>query len=181
VVALYGRARRGWSCLAGPRRRRPSSASDAPGRPTLPQAPLATAHRVTSPVVSQTPPTSRVQGRAPRLEAPPQAVPKAGPEGGSPQGAGPGFRPTSLRCCPSTTPPGKSGTPETGSRVGFCLLAWSPPLARPLISPGPPGFPIQHRVSSAYASRHRPGPPPVRRVAPSGSPVSVPLPECPRL
>jgi hypothetical protein len=41
-------------------------------RPTLPQTPLATAHRVTSPVVSQTPPTSRVQGRAPRLEAPPR-------------------------------------------------------------------------------------------------------------
>jgi hypothetical protein len=125
VVALYGRARRGWSCLAGPRRRRPSSASDAPGRPTLPQAPLATAHRVTSPVVSQTPPTSRVQGRAPRLEAPPQVVLRPAPRPEKPGGSGPGFRPTSLRCCPSTTPPGTSGTP-----MGAALVAYSPGLPR---------------------------------------------------
>jgi hypothetical protein len=177
VVALCGRARRGWSCLAGPRRRRPSSASDAPGRPTLPQAPLATAmDGVANPAVCQLPPTSRFRGRASRRpRPPPRQCLRPAPEWKL-RGAGPGFRPTSLRCCPSTTPPGMSGTPETGSRVGFCLLAWSPPLARPLISPGPPGFPIQHRVSSAYASRHRPGPPPVRRFAPSGSPVSALLP-----
>jgi hypothetical protein len=61
---------------------------------------------------------------------------------------------------PSTTPPGIR-YPD-GSRIGFCLLAWSPPLVHALISLRPLGFPVPRRF-------HRVTPPAiVRDPHPSG-------------
>jgi hypothetical protein len=128
VVALCGRARRGWSCLAGPRRRRPSSASDAPGRTTLPQAPLATAmDGVANPAVCQLPPTSRFRGRASRRpRPPPRQCLRPAPEWKL-RGAGPGFRPTSLRC----RPPRHHRACQVPRKLGaVSVFAYSPGLPR---------------------------------------------------
>jgi hypothetical protein len=73
---------------------------------------------------------------------------------------------------PSATPPG-SRYPD-GSRFGQPIRLVSPSGAAAYLSE-PSGFPRTAQVSPAYAFRHHPGPQPVRRLAPRGSPVSPPL------
>jgi len=186
VVALCGRARRGWSC-AGPRRRRPSSAS-VPilgGPPTLGGTWPPPWTGLPTPLMSNAAYVPRSGKDLEALEAPPRQCLRPALRVEAPrvpvQAFGPGRRDVALR---DTT--GHLRYPD-GSRVG---LAYSPGLPRwhdrlflRALRVSPYG---QHDETALRFRRSTPsaiirGPHPVRRLTPSGSPVSLLLLECPRL
>lgn len=182
--------RRGWPIrqgrtVAGPVR--PDHAGGGQTSASVPWGgPPSPRHRWPPPTGLPTPlcqlsPASRVRGRTSRRSRPPPRwCLRPALEVEAPRVPVQAFGP---RCWDDVPPRHHraSGTPETGSRVGF---AYSPGLPRwhtrlylcaLWVSPYYAGF-VALRLPPS-----KPGPPPVRRFAPSGSPVSVSLPECPRL